>query len=284
MKEITPKQDIVFKRLFGSVGSENILRGLLEAILDIKIERVALNLNKELVKKYIRAKKNVLDVLAKLEDGTLINIEMQMATDKSLEKRSLDYWSDLYTMQLEKGEKYENLRKTIAIWILDEDYFKELKEYHNVFKIKEQSTNNDVYFKDFELHFLELNKLRNSDILKPKKLDFWMWFIDHTNKELVEMAYKSEKEIEEAVEKLRELSSDKLVTMIMKAEDRKERDMLARLDAKYEAGVEAGIEEGEKRGKLEEKLEIAKKLKFKGLSIKEIAEMTGLSEEEIVKL
>ena len=284
MKEITPKEDIVFKRLFGSVGSENILRGLLEAILDIKIERVELNLNKELIKKYVKAKKNILDVLARLEDGTLINIEMQMATDKSIEKRSLDYWSDLYTMQLEKGEKYENLRKTIAIWILDEDYFKNLKEYHNVFKIKEKNTNNDMYFKDFELHFLELNKLRNSDILKPKKLDFWMWFIDHTNKELVEMAYKSEKEIEEAVEKLRELSSDKMITMIMKAEDRKERDMLARLDAKYEAGIEEGEKRGKKEGIIESKKEIAKKLKAKGLSIKEISEMTELSEEEIEKL
>ena len=94
------------------------------------------------------------------------------------------------------------------------------------------------------------------------------------------MAYKSEKEIEEAVEKLRELSSDKMITMIMKAEDRKERDMLARLDAKYEAGVE----EGEKRGKKEEKKEIAKRLKAKGLAVKEIAEMTELLEEEIEKL
>ena len=37
--------------------------------------------------------------------------------------------------------------------------------------IKEDKTNNCEYFKDFELHFLELNKLRKGAILKPKKLD-----------------------------------------------------------------------------------------------------------------
>ena len=31
-EKITPKKDVIFKRLFGSVGSEKILKSLLEAI------------------------------------------------------------------------------------------------------------------------------------------------------------------------------------------------------------------------------------------------------------
>jgi len=46
--KIIPKNDIVFKRLFGSVGSEVILKDLLEAILDTKIKSVELDLDKEI--------------------------------------------------------------------------------------------------------------------------------------------------------------------------------------------------------------------------------------------
>ena len=40
-----------------------------------------------------------------------------------------------------------NTKKTIGIWILDEDFFKDLPEYHNKFVIKEDKTNNCEYFK-----------------------------------------------------------------------------------------------------------------------------------------
>ncbi len=48
--EISPKQDIVFKLLFGSIESEKqgILKGFLESILDIKIDSLSLALPTEL--------------------------------------------------------------------------------------------------------------------------------------------------------------------------------------------------------------------------------------------
>ena len=293
-EKITPKKDVIFKRLFGSVGSEKILKSLLEAILEIKIESVELNLDKELERRSIQGKRNILDILAKLKDGTLINVEMQLEVPKDLEKRNLDYWSDLYTSQLKKGKKYEVLKKTIGIWILDEDFFKDLPEYHNKFIIKEDKTNNCEYFKDFELHFLELNKLRKGAILKPKKLDFWMWFIDYTNKEMVEMAYRSEEEIRAAVDKLRELSADEEISRIMFLEDIYEMDQISLREkreeeaAKKEAKIkeEATKKEAEalERGMQKGLKETAKRLKEMGLTKEQIAKATELSLEEIENL
>ena len=37
--KVTPKNDIVFKRIFGAKGNEEILKDFLEAILNIKIDR-----------------------------------------------------------------------------------------------------------------------------------------------------------------------------------------------------------------------------------------------------
>ena len=48
-----------------------------------------------------------------------------------------------------------------------------------------------------------------------------------------------------------------------------------------EEGKKEGKEEGKEQGRKEKQIEIAKKLKKQKMSIKQIAEITGLSEEEI---
>ena len=49
-------------------------------------------------------------------------------------------------------------------------------------------------------------------------------------------------------------------------------------------GREEGLAEGKEEGKMEERLEIAKKMLEMGLSVEQITETTGLSEEEILEL
>jgi predicted transposase YdaD len=51
-----------------------------------------------------------------------------------------------------------------------------------------------------------------------------------------------------------------------------------------EEGKKEGRQEGKKEGRQEEKLEIAQKMKNRGLSVSQIAEDTGLSVEEVIKL
>ena len=58
-----------------------------------------------------------------------------------MKRRTLYYWSKLYTSQLSKGEPYSQLRKTVAINILDFNYLKFTKEYHNYFLLKEKNSN-----------------------------------------------------------------------------------------------------------------------------------------------
>ena len=60
----------------------------------------------------------------------------------------------------------------------------------------------------------------------------------------------------------------------------KEQDVINQL---YYA-KEEGLAEGKEEGKTEERLEIAKKMLKMGLSVEQITEATGLSEEEVLKL
>lgn len=53
---------------------------------------------------------------------------------------------------------------------------------------------------------------------------------------------------------------------------------------KYYRDIKGAIDTAFDDGKMEGKIEIAKKLKVRGLSIEDIADLTGLSENEIAKL
>ena len=98
--------------------------------------------------------------------------------------------------------------------------------------------------------------------------------------------------IKKAKEKLEEISNDPIMQRIA---DWKEDYIIEMNTTKttserkgYKQGLERGREQGEKigikQGEINEKKEIAKKLKQKNLTLKEISEITGLSIEEIEKL
>ena len=74
---VTPKDDYVFKKIFGTKGNEEILQSFLEALLDIKINSLKLDLNTEILPDYYNGKVSRLDVLARLDDGTLVDIEIK---------------------------------------------------------------------------------------------------------------------------------------------------------------------------------------------------------------
>ena len=58
---------------------------------------------------------------------------------------------------------------------------------------------------------------------------------------------------------------------------RSERDIAYFSNVRYERGLEEGLEKGRK----DEQLKIAKKLIAAGLPLAQIAQLTGLSEEEV---
>ena len=69
-KIMTPRNDLIFKKLFGSVGRESIIKDFLEAILDIQIKSVTLGNETILLPEEIDEKTGILDVRVTLEDGS----------------------------------------------------------------------------------------------------------------------------------------------------------------------------------------------------------------------
>ena len=277
---LTPTNDIIFKRLFGSKGNEEILKDLLESLLDIKIESLSLDLATEMQPDFYSDKGSRLDIRTKLSDGTNVNVEMQVDKNYYSEKRCLEYWSKLYSNGFNRGDDYNNLTKTICIWILADQVYDDFESYESTWKLAEKNMGFNEHFGEIEFHIIELKKFRKLDIMKPKKKEFWLWFIDHINEEMIEMGCIDNERIKEAREQLEKITSDPELMDIIRREDLYASDQTTMMNKAIKEGMKKGREEGSK----EKEFEIAKKMKIKGIDVNMIMELTGLSEEEIQKL
>jgi len=304
--EILPKDDLMFKAIYGTSGSENILKSFISSVLKIKIKSIEY-ISKEIINRPNKGKHNCLDVLVVLDNGEKINVEMQSEVNSKFDNRMLAYWSELYVNSFKAGEKYENLKKVYAIWIIDDNFFKEKidfeENYHTKWKITEQKTGiSKGYFENLEMHVLELPKMRKYVTIKEKEgeeltlLEKWLIFIDYTNKELVDMAVRTEKELREAMAKYHELLQDEYMIRVYQHERRmkadaytREQDMKKRateegLKAGRAAGLKAGRAAGLKEGRTAGLKEVAKKMKEQNIPIDVIASTTGLAKKEIEKM
>ena len=117
------------------------------------------------------------------------------------EKRDLVYWSKLYLTALEHGENYEKARKTICIWILDGEKY-DFPKYHSKWHITEDELGIKGCFKDFEIHIIELKKLKRCDIIKTDKKGLWLSFLDYSQMEMIKMGCENYKAIKAAKEEL----------------------------------------------------------------------------------
>ncbi len=185
MERINPRVDMAFKKIFGVEENKDLLISLINSIVSKEDQVLDITLmNPYNPQNFRNDKLSILDVKAKGHDGKLFNIEIQISDEADYDKRALYYWAKLYTEQLEQSVDYSTLSKAIGIHILNFKSIFESNKYHNVFRITEKDTGY-VYFKDLELHTIELKKFCPStqedlstfmDRVK-NSLDMWMTFL-----------------------------------------------------------------------------------------------------------
>jgi predicted transposase/invertase (TIGR01784 family) len=137
---VIPTNDYVFKRIFGHVGNEDITIGLLNSIIDTKVEKIQLDSNPITEKDMLDEKLGILDIKAVLNDQNPCDIEMQVVEQVNILERILLYWSKLYSSQIKQGETYKKLHKTISILIanFEFDTLQNIPKFHTEWKIREK--------------------------------------------------------------------------------------------------------------------------------------------------
>ena len=289
MERISPRVDLAFKKIFGVEENKDLLISLINSIVgaEDQVSEVTL-LNPYNPKNFKTDKLSILDIKATNQDGKRFNIEIQISDEADYDKRALYYWAKIYTEQLKVAEDYSKLSKAIGIHILNFTSIPEVKKYHNVFHITEKETGL-LYFKDLELHTIELKKFSDSsdeelaDIVAKVKnaLDMWLAFL--TRNDLL-IADNLPKELNDPYLKK---AINVLSVMNFTPEEREAyEDHLKwlRIEANTIRNYEQrGEIRGKAEGRVERNIEIAKKMLSKNHSISDISDLTGLSPEEISK-
>lgn len=181
MTFINPKTDYAFKKIFGSSESKDILISFLNAMIydgnptiaDLEI------INPNLPPRVEGLKDTYLDVKAKLADGTLVIIEMQVLNVESFGKRVLYNAAKTYAFQLQKGEGYRMLKPVIALTLTDFEMFPNSEQVISRFIYKEASTNLIYTDNNIELVFVELPKFTKEVDQLETIADKWIYFMKY---------------------------------------------------------------------------------------------------------
>ena len=264
---LNPKNDYVFKCIFGHQGNESITKSFISAVLNQNITDVVLESDSTLPKDMLDDKVGILDVKVQIDNKINCDIEMQVVDKKNIEKRILFYCSKMYAQSITAGTDYIDLEKSIAILISNYELesLKEIKKYVSKWNLREEDYGNIILTDGIEIYIIELLKFKK--YMNNTALADWVKFI--INPKVINM---SNEEVKKAKKVLDELSQDEHERRLAELREKYIMDQKATEAAGYDKGLEQGIRQ------------TAKKLKTKGVDINIIHETTGLSIDEINNL
>jgi predicted transposase/invertase (TIGR01784 family) len=310
--------DFVFKYVFGSETSTSILRSFLTAVqTDAGLPAVA---EVEIRNPFNPAesyddKTSVVDVRARDVNGTIYTMEVQALPEAAFRERALYYWAQAYAGQLGKSQDYEQLCPVVGVNVVDFRIFTDSQPVHTTFHLASRGDGTDgesaqslVLTSHLAIHFLELPKLERDSTPEvgtgtgsshiSTTLQRWLYYM-HERGEVNAMEdpillqiLKEDPDIEDADELYRQFVAndelrEKYQDRIKAERDRRSQIIYAERQGEkrgMERGRREGLEQGIKQGAIRRQTEIVKRMKAKGMSENEIAELTGLSAEEINRI
>ena len=190
-KKYNPMNDVLFKFIFGKEERKQVTIDFLNAVLDRHDAKAIKDIqfqNSEIVPLYDDDKLTRLDIFCVTEDGRQIDVEVQVANKKNMDRRTLFYWSQMYLMNLAKGGMYQNLKPSITINILRYKIFPD-EPAHSMYSIYNKETGRRLN-EDMELHFLEVPKFHKKPISEMNSVERWLAYFSNKldAKEMEELA------------------------------------------------------------------------------------------------
>ncbi|WP_353281480.1 Rpn family recombination-promoting nuclease/putative transposase [Wolbachia endosymbiont (group A) of Andrena trimmerana] len=286
-KFLDPKNDVSFKRIFGTEKNKDILIHFLNDILGFtgKNEINDIEFLSTIQDPDIAAKKqSIVDVLCRDSTGAQYICEMQVAKTKGFEKRAQLYASKAYSRQ---SGNYIDFKKVFFIAISNSTLFPTEVEYISTHNIRDIKTNGH-YLKDFQFVFIELPKFtKNKEDQLENIVEKWVYFFryaDETSEEELEKIIGSDVIIKKAYEELNRFNWSEKEFIAYEQEIKRILDEQAVLAQKLDDATEKGIQIGHEKGRKEREIEVAKNLLKAGVSIDIIAQTTGLTVNEVKDL
>ena len=279
--ELSFSDNYMFTTILEDRRNLNIAKGIVELALGQKVKDIRIAGVEKHVQARYGGKITRFDVLLEGEDS-YIDVEMQVRKLLNFPLRSRMYHSQMDAKYVKAGD-YQNMKKSIVIFICLEDYFgMRLPRYTFASMCVECS---ELILEDKRFTIF----LNPDSDTEDSQLYFFLMFL---KKKIAKDVFT--KTIEKAVATVKKDESARLDYMNldeyldMLVDEEKAKSLKEGIEAGKAQGLQEGkaqgLQEGKTQGLQQSKIEIAKKMLSKGMPLDLIVEMTGLSEEEIKKL
>ena len=274
-KFYTCKYDRAFKEVFGKEENKDILKKLLEEILQVEIERIEyLNLERNVDN--VKVKRKHLDLYLETNIGK-IQVEVNTTNSKYVKPRNMSYLCDIYSYHTLIGQEYDQDTLIIQINI---NYGQQDEKYIREYRLRDES--GKEYIKNFIIYEINMEKYmklwynKNEKELEKSKYIVML----NLEKEELEKLSKKDKVVIKYMKELERVNENPKFREYMSAEEdnKKIENSLKR------EWMEEGLKEGIKEGSYKRNIEIAKSLLKNKVDIEIITSSTGLSIEELEKL
>jgi predicted transposase/invertase (TIGR01784 family) len=279
-KYINPFTDYGFKKLFGEELNKDLLLDFLNELL--KEEQGQIRNLTYLKTEQLGAtdvdRKAIFDLYCENEKGEKFVVELQKTKQNFFKDRTVYYSTFPIREQAKRADWDYELKSVYTIGILDfvfdSDKDDPVKFRYNV-KLQDIETNETFYDK-LTFIYLEMPKFNKTVDELETRFEKWLYVLRNLHK-LDRIPDKLKEKIFERVFETSEIAR------FTQDQVRSYEDSL-KYYRDLKNSIDTAREEGEIKGKIEGKIEIATKALKKGLTVKDIIELTGLSEDEIKKI
>ncbi|MDR0393643.1 MAG: Rpn family recombination-promoting nuclease/putative transposase [Tannerella sp.] len=296
-KYLDPKNDIVFKKIFGQ--HPHLLISFLNSQLTFKdgsiIESIEY-LKDELVPDSPLKRRSVVDVRCTDNLKRQFIVEMQMEWAEAFLERMLFNTAAIYSRQLKKGSSYLHLQPVYGLAILNDTFYKETDEYYHAFEMTNPRDPKET-IEGMNIVFIELPKLAPKTHEEKKLAVLWLRFLKETEDGVkdIPQEFKENELIKEALD----LCEEAAYTDAERYAYDRLWDEVSRENTLIEAKFAEGLAEGEvigfEKGRVEGRIEsekakkalaeeIALNLYRAGVPVELISGSIKLSVNEITEL
>lgn len=276
--------DFGFKRIFGSKLNKSLLISFLNSLFDgEQVIRDVKFLNSEHVGDVFADRKAIFDVYCENEHGEKFIVEMQNAYQTFFKDRSLYYATFPIREQAPKGTDWNfKLEHVYVVALLNynmsDPAFSDTTINHDV-GLLDKSTHK-VFNDKLTFKYVEISKFDKSEDQLETDFDKWLYVLRNLSR-----LDRQPKHLQDEV--FNRLFEEAEMAKFTKTELREYEDSLkAYRDIKNSLNTaeEKGRAEGRAEGFVQGQAEIIKKMISKGMSINDIANMTGLTPNEITSI
>ena len=286
-KYLDPKADVTFKKVFGE--HKNLVISLLNALLPLdegkQIEKIEY-LPPELVPETPLGKNSIVDVRCEETGGRKFIVEMQMEWFPDFKQRVLLNSAKAYVRQLPKGDNYKLLQPVYALSLVNETFEPDMDEYYHYYHLVHE-LHSDKVLDGLHLVFVELPKFKAKNLMEKKMQVLWLRFlteIDRDGADEVSQDLLDNPQTGQALEIVRESGMNDAERAAY--EGFWDRVSIETTKKSYldEAEAKLSAEKARADAAVEKLRQSARKMKDKGFAVADIADLTGLSADEIVRL